>query len=40
MPKLTPKKHLQSLSQEQLVEMVMEMYRNLKPVKEGIVKLI
>ncbi len=34
MSKLTPKKHLQSLSQEQLVELVMEMYKNLKPVKE------
>lgn len=34
MSNLTPKKYLQSLSQEQLVEMVMEMYKNLKPVKE------
>ena len=34
MPKPTLRAHLQSLTQSQLVELVMEMNKNLKPVKE------
>ena len=34
MSKLALKKHLQSLNREQLIETVLEMYDNMKPVKE------
>lgn len=34
MSKLALKKHLQSLSKEQVIETVLEMYDNMKPVKE------
>lgn len=34
MSRLTPKRYFQSLSQEQLVGLVMEMYKNAKPAKE------
>ena len=34
MSKAALKKHLQSLNREQLIETVLEMYDNMKPVKE------